>query len=425
MSTAVQYNANRTEEWHALMDVISRAAAQNAGSELPIVLTSLPELPEYNSDGPAICFVHGPPGRNIAIATGLRAALPDIPLLLIMNADAVTLGMNHLIHAARRNMDMTLLILRAEVTDAMRSTPVKRTDWHLWEVQESIERKATPLELATDLGAASVARGSLEDADNLAELISLGMQTPGFSMIGVTSDPVLPHGVLSRNDLPSYFDCYENWATSLRTSMQQINELSNAEPLSPEIRTIKPPRVVPRHEIRIEGIGGHGVKLAGSVLAEAAGNFEGLWTTVRGEYGSATRGGPSLVDVVAGSDRISYPGADNPDVRVVLAPGELEFTASTKPSGVLIVDANQVQTAPEGVLAVPIIRISIEHTGKALAAGIVSLGCIAAVTDLVSLNSLKRSLALKLPSGLVEQNIAALTAGYETTCKLCEGESHG
>ena len=47
-------------------------------------------------------------------------------------------------------------------------------------------------------------------------------------------------------------------------------------------------------------MGGQGVKLSGTILSEAAGLGEGLWATHYGEYGSATRGGPSKVDIVMG-----------------------------------------------------------------------------------------------------------------------------
>ncbi len=424
MSMTVQKNTVRTTDtWQTLMKVISRAAALDGDRQLPLVLSSLAELPEYNLDGPPISFIHGPPGRNIALAIGLRAALPDTPLLLIMNADAVTLGMNHLIHAARRNMGMTLLILRSEVTDAVSMSPVKRTKWGSFGIQENIENKATPLELATSLEAASVARGSLDDLDQLARLISDAMATPGFSMVGVTAAQGLPLGVLSRAYWPEYFDSYKSWAAGLRSSLKQ-----NQAPPSPAITETEPDRerTVPRHEVRIAGIGGQGVKLAGAVLNIAAGAYEGLWTTQRGEYGSATRGGPSLVEIVAGSKRIGYPRTDNPDILVLLSKNAaLQFADSVKPGGFVIADSDQVTAPPAHALSVPIIRISLEHTGKPIAAGVVSLGCIAAVSDVVSLDSIKKGVAQKLPAKLVEKNLAALVAGYQATCKILKGEDHG
>ncbi len=279
MNTATQCSTGHTDTWHTLMKVISDAAAPAGSERLPLILTSLPELPEQDYPGPPISFIHGPPGRNIALAIGLRAALPDTPLLLIMNADAVTLGMNHLIHAARRNMGMTLLILRSEVTDAVEKSVVKRTNWHSYGFQDSIEKKATPLELATSLEASSVSRGSIDDVGQLTQLISTAMNKPGFSMIGITSEKRLPRGVLSRTDLPEYFESYRHWSSSLRQAMSVSAKTGDPAAIADPQNFSPSARNVPRHEIKIAGIGGQGVKLAGSILSDAAGNLAGLWTT--------------------------------------------------------------------------------------------------------------------------------------------------
>jgi 2-oxoglutarate ferredoxin oxidoreductase subunit gamma len=172
---------------------------------------------------------------------------------------------------------------------------------------------------------------------------------------------------------------------------------------------------VPRLEVRIAGLGGHGVKLAGTVLSEAAGFHEGLWATQRGDYGSATRGGPSSVDVVLGSDPISYPSADHPDALVVLSQAACDRHApAVKRGGRVVVDPAEVSNPPRDAIVVPITAIAREHTGKPIAAGVVALGCIAALTDAVSRESLERSLAAHVPRAL-PQNISACMAGYAAT----------
>jgi 2-oxoglutarate ferredoxin oxidoreductase subunit gamma len=175
-------------------------------------------------------------------------------------------------------------------------------------------------------------------------------------------------------------------------------------------------RNVGRYEVRIAGLGGHGVKLAGTVLSEAAGFHEGLWATQRGDYGSATRGGPSSVDVVLGSDRITYPGADHPDALVVLSQqGADRHAPALRPGGRLIADPAEVTRMPPNALAVPITAIAREHTGKPIAAGVVALGCIAALTDAVSQAALHRSLAANVPPASVDSNVAACAAGFAAT----------
>jgi 2-oxoglutarate ferredoxin oxidoreductase subunit beta len=55
--------------------------------------------------------LHGTHGRALAFASGIKAVSPDLTVLALMgDGDAATIGGNHLIHAARRNMDITAIV---------------------------------------------------------------------------------------------------------------------------------------------------------------------------------------------------------------------------------------------------------------------------------------------------------------------------
>ena len=175
----------------------------------------------------------------------------------------------------------------------------------------------------------------------------------------------------------------------------------------------------------IAGFGGQGVKLAGTVLSEAAGLRDGLWATQRGEYGSATRGGPSTVDVVLGSDPITYPAADHPDVLVLLTQAAADrYGRSVKAGGRVIADPAEVKRPPEGALAVPVAAIAREHAGKPIAAGMVALGCVAACADAVSLDALRETIGAHVPGTAVAGNVKACVAGYEATRAALRGGVH-
>lgn len=352
-------------------------------------------------------MIQGPPGRNISLAIGLRAALPNTPLLLVMNADGITLGTNHLIHAARRNIGMTVLLLRSDVTQQS-DEHLDRMRWEVLGFQGALESTATPLEWAVALQAALVGRGTLDSPDELAALVCNAIETPGFSLIGVTYATNLELGVLSRTDYPEFFDSYRKWSSSFR-------DLVNTAPKGIG-STAAPTSNVPRYEVRIVGLGGHGIKLAGTVLSEAAGIYENLWATQRGEYGSATRGGLSMVDVVFGCERVTYPGADQPNLLIALSQNAIKFYGHTvKPDGYLVADPDQVEEVPPGALAVPIVRLARESADNPIAAGVVSLGCVAALSGMVSLEAVRESVAKKVPIKVRDKNIAALEAGYEAT----------
>jgi 2-oxoglutarate ferredoxin oxidoreductase subunit gamma len=167
-----------------------------------------------------------------------------------------------------------------------------------------------------------------------------------------------------------------------------------------------------RYEIRLAGSGGQGLILAGIILAEAAGVYDGKFVCQTQSYGPEARGGASKAEVVISDAAIDYPKAIHPDVLLALNQKSLEaFSADLKPGGLLLVDADLVKEAPAGrVLALPFTRIARE-LGRAMAANIVALGALAQLTGAVSLESLEAAVLARVPKGTEDLNRRALAAG--------------
>ena len=167
-----------------------------------------------------------------------------------------------------------------------------------------------------------------------------------------------------------------------------------------------------RFEIRLAGSGGQGLILAGIILAEAAGIYDGKFVCQTQSYGPEARGGASKAEVVISDSEIDYPKAIRPDVLLALNQKSLEaFSSDLKPGGLLLVDADLVQEAPASrVLALPFTRIARE-LGRAMAANIVALGALAQLTGAVSLASLTAAVLSRVPKGTEELNRQALAAG--------------
>jgi len=166
------------------------------------------------------------------------------------------------------------------------------------------------------------------------------------------------------------------------------------------------------YEIRLAGSGGQGLMLAGIILAEAAGVYDGKFVCQTQSYGPEARGGASKAEVVISDAAIDYPKAIRPDVLLALNQKSLEaFSSDLKPGGLLLVDADLVKEAPAGrVLALPFTRIARE-AGSAMAANIVALGALAQLTGAVSLESLTAAVLARVPKGTEELNKKALAAG--------------
>ncbi|MGB8990489.1 MAG: 2-oxoacid:acceptor oxidoreductase family protein [Desulfobaccales bacterium] len=168
-----------------------------------------------------------------------------------------------------------------------------------------------------------------------------------------------------------------------------------------------------RYEIRLAGSGGQGLILAGIILAEAAGIYDGKFVCQTQSYGPEARGGASKAEVVISDADIDYPKAIEPDVLVALNQKSLDaYISDVKPAGLLLVDADLVREFPASrAVAVPFTRIAREQLGRVMAANIVALGTLAQLTGAVTLEGLTAALLARVPQGTEELNKQALAAG--------------
>jgi 2-oxoglutarate ferredoxin oxidoreductase subunit gamma len=168
-----------------------------------------------------------------------------------------------------------------------------------------------------------------------------------------------------------------------------------------------------RYEIRLAGSGGQGLILAGIILAEAAGVYDGKFVCQTQSYGPEARGGASKAEVVISDADIDYPKAIQPDVLLAMNQKSLDaFIFDLKPGGLLLVDADLVKEVPlSQALAVPFTRIAREELGKTMVANIVALGALAQLTGAVSLESLTAAVLARVPKGTEDLNKKALAAG--------------
>ena len=134
-------------------------------------------------------------GRALAFATGVKLARPDVKVIVFMgDGDALAIGGNHFIHAARRNIDITAVVFRNEIygmTGGQYSptTPVgsKATTAPYGMVEPSFDT----CKLAASSGATYVARGDAYNVDNLYVIMKKALQHKGFAVIeALTSCPV-------------------------------------------------------------------------------------------------------------------------------------------------------------------------------------------------------------------------------------------
>jgi len=186
------------------------------------------------------------------------------------------------------------------------------------------------------------------------------------------------------------------------------------------VRNGVPIRDRERVEIRLAGMGGQGMVLAGLVLARAAAIHDGKNAVQSQSYGAQQRGGPSQSEVVISSREIDYPRVVSADVLVALTQEACDkHFLNLRKDGILIVDSGLVDRVPTSrAYRVPVTELSRKATGRPLAASIVALGLLAELTGIVSEQALRETLATESPRGALELNLRALEAGLEEGRRL-------
>jgi 2-oxoglutarate ferredoxin oxidoreductase subunit gamma len=172
--------------------------------------------------------------------------------------------------------------------------------------------------------------------------------------------------------------------------------------------------IMAKCEIRISGFGGQGVILAGYILGKAATIYDGKEAVLTQNYGPASRGGACLADLVISDEPINYPKVTAPDVVVALSQEAYLTYATDRPAGCLLLVDEDLVTLNDTdgkVRHIPATRIA-EALGRRIVANMVMLGFLAANSDAVSADALRRAIETTVPEGTEKLNLEAFERGY-------------
>ena len=176
----------------AVLNAITKALAQ---LQLPLQNVALisgigcsSRIAAYTS----VYGFHGVHGRALPLAAGLKAARSDMTVLVAGgDGDGLSIGGNHFIHACRRNMDLTYIMMDNEVYGMTKgqASPTTAPDWEKSKLtpEGTGVRSFKPAVLALASGASFIARGFSGDPNELARMIAAGIEHKGFSFIQALS----------------------------------------------------------------------------------------------------------------------------------------------------------------------------------------------------------------------------------------------
>jgi len=134
---------------------------------------------------------HGVHGRILPVATGIKLARPDLTVIGVGgDGDGYSIGMGHFPHAARRNIDITYIVMNNQIYGLTKGQ-TSPTSSHGFVTKTTpfgnVEGTLNPLQIAIVSGATFVARGYSSMPNQLARIIAEAIKHPGFALVDVFS----------------------------------------------------------------------------------------------------------------------------------------------------------------------------------------------------------------------------------------------
>jgi 2-oxoglutarate ferredoxin oxidoreductase subunit gamma len=175
-------------------------------------------------------------------------------------------------------------------------------------------------------------------------------------------------------------------------------------------------------EIKISGLGGQGVILAGIIIGKAAALYDNKDATMTQAFGPEARGSACSAQLVISEEPILYPYVTRPNTLVTMSQDAFnKFSPELDPNGVLLVEEELVKThdLPDTVkvFAIPATRIA-EELGRRMVLNIVMVGFFSAVTKLVGVDAMRKAVEVSVPKGTEQLNLKAFERGYEYGLKV-------
>ncbi|RAP30026.1 2-oxoglutarate oxidoreductase, beta subunit [Brevibacillus laterosporus] len=197
MATFKEFRNSTKPNWcPGCGDFSVQAAIQRAAANVGLEPENLAVVSGIGCSGRISGYIncygfHGVHGRALPIAQGLKMANRELTVIASGgDGDGFAIGMGHTVHAIRRNMDITYIVMDNQIYGLTKGQTSPRSAAGF--VTKStpagaIEQAISPIELALSAGATFVAQSVSSDLKGLTDVIEKGLQHKGFSLINVFS----------------------------------------------------------------------------------------------------------------------------------------------------------------------------------------------------------------------------------------------
>jgi len=174
--------------------------------------------------------LHTTHGRALTFATGIKLAKPELKVIVVMgDGDATAIGGNHFIHAARRNINLTAIIINNNIYGMTGGQHSPTTPYGMKATTapyRNIEHAFNISDLAITAGAVFVGRGTVYHARMLDKLIEKAFVKRGFGVVEIITHCHTQYGRRNRmGDAVSMM----KWQKERAVRIERATEMSEEE----------------------------------------------------------------------------------------------------------------------------------------------------------------------------------------------------
>jgi 2-oxoglutarate ferredoxin oxidoreductase subunit beta len=167
-------------------------------------------------------------GRALAFATGVKLGLPELNVIVPMgDGDALAIGGNHFIHAARRNIDITAIVMNNRIYGMTggQFSPLSGCGTVATTAPYSnIDNDFDVAELSKAAGATFVARTTTYHAKQITDIIKKAILHEGFSVVEILTQCPTYFGRKNRlGSAPEMMELYKTQTTAKGSKAKQEN----------------------------------------------------------------------------------------------------------------------------------------------------------------------------------------------------------
>ncbi len=263
--------------------------------------------------------IHGLHGRAPALGVGVSLGLdnPNKKVIVIQGDGGVTIGLQHVLEAARRNIDITLVVMN-NLLYGMTGGQISGLSTQKFKEQRHFEVDVPPFDivkLAHASGAAFSARAT--SIKTYTEVLKDAIEVNGFSIVEFSS-LCTSYAFKKLDELQEVFEeaeVYRNERIPVRAHHKERKSLlDNLQIIEKEFDS----KIEKRVGLVLAGSAGGGVQSAAKLLA-TTGMFSGLHSTMKGEYPVTVGTGFSIAEVILSTTPVKYTGLETPDAVIVVS----------------------------------------------------------------------------------------------------------